>query len=401
MLSIEEALKLVIEHARPLAPRRMPLSEAAGLLLAEDITSEVNSPPYDKALMDGYAVRSADREPERRVLEEIAAGDVPHFPLTPGTASRIMTGAPLPEGADAVVQVELTEMVDDATVGLQQVDIPYRKNVLPLGTSLRVGDSVLKSGAELRPIEVAVLAEVGRGMVTAIPRPKVAVLPTGNELVPVGDRPATGQIRNSNGPMLIAMATRAGTDAVELGIARDNRQELARLIKHGLSADILVLSGGVSAGKFDLVPQVLNELGVRQVFHKIALRPGKPLWFGVKVEQERRTLVFALPGNPVSSLVCFELFVRPAIEILSGRRFDKWSTFSAKLSSAFAFSGGRAACLPAWITGSTCGEVPTVTILPWHGSADIFSLTKANGLAQFRGDARSLEAGALIDVISF
>jgi molybdopterin molybdotransferase len=146
---------------------------------------------------------------------------------------------------------------------------------------------------------------------------------------------------------------------------------------------------------------VLDELGVKQVFHKIALRPGKPLWFGVKDEQERRTLVFALPGNPVSSLVCFELFVRPAIEILSGRRFSKWSTFSAKLSGGFAFSGGRAACLPALITGSMGGEVPTATILPWHGSADIFSLTKANGLAHFRGDARSLEAGALVNVISF
>src|SRR5689334_15619735 len=134
MLSIDEALKLVVEYARPLPPRRMPLSEAAGLLLAEDITSEVNSPPYDKALMDGYAVRSTDREPERKVLEEIAAGDVPRFPLTPGTASQIMTGAPLPEGADAVVQVELTEMIGDSTVRLQNLDIPHGKNVLPLGT---------------------------------------------------------------------------------------------------------------------------------------------------------------------------------------------------------------------------------------------------------------------------
>ena len=193
-------------------------------MLAEDIASEVNSPPYDKALMDGYAVRSADREPQRRVLEEIAAGDVPRFPLTPGTASRIMTGAPIPEGADAVVQVELTEMVGDSTVSIQNVDVAPGKNVLPLGTSLRVGDAVLKKGATLRAIEIAVLAEIGRGMVTAIPRPKLAVLPTGNELVPVDDQPAAGQIRNSNGPMLLAAATRAEADAIELGIARDNRR---------------------------------------------------------------------------------------------------------------------------------------------------------------------------------
>src|SRR4051794_14557565 len=168
MLTIEEALKLVVENARPLSPRCLPLGEAAGLVLAEDITSEVNSPPYDKALMDGYAVRSADREPQRRILEEIAAGDVPRFSLTAGTASRIMTGAPIPEGADAVVQVELTEIVGDAIVSIEQVDVAPGKNVLPLGTSLRVGDAVLKIGAKLRAIEIAVLAEIGRGMVTVI-----------------------------------------------------------------------------------------------------------------------------------------------------------------------------------------------------------------------------------------
>ena len=324
----------------------MPLGEAAGLVLAEDITSDVNSPPYDKALMDGYAVRSADREPQRRVLEEIAAGDVPRFPLTPGTASRIMTGAPIPEGADAVVQVELTEMVGDSVVCIQNVDVAPGKNMLPLGTSLRVGDAVLKAGATLRAIEIAVLAEIGRGMVTAIPRPKLAVLPTGNELVPVGERPAAGQIRNSNGPMLLASATRAEADAVELGIARDNRHDLARWIEEGLSADILVLSGGVSAGKFDLVPQVLAELGVEQVFHKIALRPGKPLWFGVKEFKDRRALVFALPGNPVSSLVCFELFVRPAIEILAGRGFTEWTTIQGRLTHAYDHPG-RQSGLPA------------------------------------------------------
>src|SRR6185369_13717002 len=178
MLPIEEALKLVTDRARPLQPLRLPLGETAGLVLAEDITSEVDSPPYDKALMDGYAVRSADREPQRRILEEIAAGDVPRFPLTPGTASRIMTGAPIPEGADAVVQIEHTEMVGESVVAIHNLDIAPGKNMLPLGTSLRAGDTVLKKGAMLRAIEIAVLAEIGGGMVTAIPRPKVAILPT-------------------------------------------------------------------------------------------------------------------------------------------------------------------------------------------------------------------------------
>jgi molybdopterin molybdotransferase len=406
MLSIEEALKLVTDHARPLSPRRLPLGEVAGLVLAEDIASEVNSPPYDKALMDGYAVRSADREPQRRILEEIAAGDVPQFSLTAGTASRIMTGAPIPQGADAVVQVELTEMVGDAIVSIQQVDVTPGKNVLPLGTSLRVGDAVLNMGSKLRAIEIAVLAEIGRGVVTAIPRPTLAVLPTGNELVAVDDRPAAGQIRNSNGPMLLASATRAAAVAIELGIARDNHQDLTRWIEQGLSADILVLSGGVSAGKFDLVPQVLAELGVEQVFHKIALRPGKPLWFGVKEFDDRRALVFALPGNPVSSLVCFELFVRPAIEILAGRGFIEWATTPGRLIHAYDHAGGRAACLPARLHSpspeaerAASGHSDRgVEILPWHGSADIATLTRANALALFPVEARRFERGDLLNV---
>jgi molybdopterin molybdotransferase len=406
MLTIEEALKLVAKNSSALPPRRVPLGEAAGLVLAEDITSEVNSPPYDKALMDGYAVRSADREPQRRVLEEITAGDVPQVPLTPGTASRIMTGAPMPEGADAVVPIELAEMIDESIVSIQNVDIAPGKNLLPLGTSLRVGDAVLKKGAKLRAIEIAILAEIGRGTVTAIARPKVAVLPTGNELVPVGEQLAAGQIRNSNGPMLLALATRAETDAIELGIARDDRQQLARWIEHGLSADILVLSGGVSAGKFDLVPQVLAELGVEQIFHKIALRPGKPLWFGIKDDHARRVLVFALPGNPVSSLVCFELFVRPAIEILAGRGFNEWATMRGRLAHAYDHAGGRAACLPARLScasrnakqSTTEHPPPSVEILPWHGSADIATLAQANALALFPLEARRFEPGDLIGV---
>ena len=398
MLTIEEALKLVVDNACALKPRQVPLSEAAGLSLADDVTSEVNSPPYDKALMDGYAVRSADRQLERRVLEEIAAGDVPRLALTPGTASRIMTGAPIPEGADAVVQVEATTMVDASTVRLQSADVPRGKNMLPLGTSLRVGDAVLKQGTLLRPIEIAVLAEIGRGMVAAVPPPKVAVLPTGNELVPVGGRPAAGQILNSNGPMLLASASRAQADSVELGIARDTPEDLARCISQGLTADILVLSGGVSAGKFDLVPQVLSDLGVEQVFHKIALRPGKPLWFGVK-PGDHPTLVFALPGNPVSSLVCFELFVRPAIEILAGRGFQQWPTIEARVSHSYDHSGARAACLPARIGGAPPHEPPSAEILAWHGSADMATLTRANALALFPVEAQRLQPGDALRVI--
>jgi molybdopterin molybdotransferase len=403
MITVEEALQLVAKHARPLVPRRVALGDAGGLVLAEDVASDINSPPYDKALMDGYAVVAGDREPERRVLEEVAAGDVPHLPVTPGTATRIMTGAPIPEGADAVVPVEQTEMVDDRIVRLLETDLQPDQNVMKLGTSLRAGDVVLRAGAVLRPIEIAILAEVGHGMLVVQPRPRVAVLPTGNELVQVGERPAAGQIRNSNGPLLVAAAARADAEGFELPIARDDRDSLRSLVEEGLAADVLLLSGGVSAGKFDLVPEVLAELGVEPVFHKIALRPGKPLWFGVKKFADRCVLVFGLPGNPVSSFVCFELFVRPAIAALAGRGFGSPNSATAQLSHAYIHKGGRAACLPARIatpTHPTTGnKTPTVEILTWHGSADMATLAQANGLVRLPVEPLSLDAGATIDVL--
>lgn len=415
MLTVEEALELVEKNAESLPARRVVLGEAAGLVLAEAIRSDVDSPPYDKAMMDGYAVRSADREPERRVLEEIAAGAVPRYPLTPGCASRIMTGAPIPEGADAVVQVERTQLVNESTVRLEQADAPQGQHILRAGTVMRAGDVVIGEAAMLRPIEIGVLAEIGRGVVNVVPRPRVAILPTGNELVPIGEKLGAGQIRNSNGPLLAAAANRAGADALELGIARDDRAELLRWIEQGLAAEVLVLSGGVSAGKFDLVPELLAEVGVEQVFHKVALRPGKPLWFGVKDDGERRVLVFGLPGNPVSSFVCFELFVRPAIAALMGRGFTTRTLVEARLSADYEHRGGREAYLPATLNfadGRLMAEAGvegdgqavarggggdvSVAILPWQGSADLVTLTGANCLARITGEGRRVAAGTVV-----
>jgi molybdopterin molybdotransferase len=406
MLSVEEALELVAKNTVPLPPQRVPLGEAAGLVLAEEVTSEVNSPPYDKSMMDGYAVQSADRQQVRHVLEEVAAGAVPRYAVTPGTATRIMTGAPLPEGADAVVPIEQAELIDATTVRLQQVEPVAGQNILRLGASLRAGDVVLHGGALLRPIEIAILAEIGHGIVSVRPRPRVAVLPTGNEIVPLGERPGQGQIRNSNGPMLLAAAARAGAESIDLGIGRDDQAELTRLIDGGLAADVLVLSGGVSAGTFDLVPAVLAEVGVEKVFHKVALRPGKPLWFGVKQDDERRVLVFGLPGNPVSSFVCFELFVRPAISALAGRGFAVSATIPARLSHRFDYRGGRASYLPARMGRArreagrqTVSAPASIEILPWQGSADLTTLARADALVRLGSEPTLLEAGTLVDAL--
>lgn len=399
MLTVEEALELVKSRCGPLPARRVPLGEAVGLRLAEDIASDIDSPPHDKAMMDGYAVRSVDREPERRILEEIAAGAVPHFALTPGTASRIMTGAPVPEGADAIVQVEKTELVDAATVRLQQLDPSRGQNVLYRGSSMHEGDIVIHRGAVVRAIEIAIMAETGHGAVAVVPRPRMAVLPTGNELVAVTDRPGPGQIRNSNGPMLMALGRRAGAETFDLEVARDSHEHLTQRIADGLTHDILVLSGGVSAGTFDLVPQVLAEQGVEQVFHKVALRPGKPLWFGIKRDEAagRTVLVFGLPGNPVSSLVCFELFVRPAIAALAGHGFEQLESFRVKLADDYDHPGGRAACLPARVSRGPTEA--TVKILPWAGSADLATLAGANGLVRLPAEKRHFAAGSELEVL--
>ncbi len=246
--------------------------------------------------------------------EEVTAGQVPQAPLQPGLATRIMTGAPVPAEAEAVVMVEQTQTSSDADgiewVEIAEVRLPESGNIMLQGTSLRAGEVILSAGRTIRPLEIGLLAEVGRHQVQVSLVPSVAILSTGNELVDVDQSPQAGQIRNSNGPLLNALVQRAGAKPVPLGIGRDDLDDLRQLVAQGLQEDVLVLSGGVSAGVLDLVPQVLQELGVEQVFHKVDLKPGKPLWFGVNADTQ--TLVFGLPGNPVSSLVCCELFVRPA-----------------------------------------------------------------------------------------
>ena len=411
MLTVDEALALVLKHARPTPPRRIPLQDALGLVLAEDVTSDIDSPPHDKAMVDGYAVRSADLQSgkaELNVLEEITAGDVPSLTLTPGSSSRIMTGAPIPLGADAVVMVERTEFASAAgaaqaarrslgTVRIQEPNFKPGQNIMRAGTSIRRGDVVLSAGAPIRPIEIGILAEVGRAEVLATGSVRVAVLATGNELVPAHKAPGAGQIRNSNSPMLVALGCTAKAAATDLGIARDDRQHLTLLIRAGLEHDVLVLSGGVSAGVLDLVPSVLAECSVEQVFHKVRLKPGKPTWFGVRSVADRQTLIFGLPGNPVSSLVCFELFVRPAIHRLASRNSQKTRTISAKLTAPFTHRGDRPTYQPAVLDNSTAQ--PTVTPLNWRGSADLRTLAQANALAIFPAGDHDYQIGDTLEAL--
>jgi molybdopterin molybdotransferase len=401
VLSVEQARDLILAEARPLPAERVPLLEALGHVLAEEVISDVDSPPHDKTTVDGYAVVAPLEVPAKlRVLEEITAGQLPTQTVEPGSATRIMTGAPLPQGANAVVMVERTEVVDEG--GRRDVRILHApqvgQNIVRRGQSIRRGKPVLAAGTVLRGIEVGILAEVGKSQVSACLWPRLGVLATGNELVPVDQKPAAGQIRNSNGPLLTTLAAQAGASAFHAGIARDDATDLRLKMRVGLAADVCLLSGGVSAGVLDLVPHVLVQCGVREVFHQVNLKPGKPLWFGVKDEGQHRTLVFGLPGNPVSTLVCFELFVRPAILKLAGHKDCVQQPLPAALTSDHAQRGERVTYWPSRLD-ETAASTRQVTPLPWQGSGDLRTLADANALAIFPGENRQFAAGEPVSVL--
>lgn len=394
MLSVDEALAAIAPHVHPLAPVERPLAATLGLVLGEDITSDIDSPPYDKAMMDGFAIVADDTSDTRQITAEIMAGDAPAGEVTPGTAIRIMTGAPIPAGATAVIPVEQTELTAANTVRLLAT-IPPGKHIMTRASAMRVGQTVLRAGSRITPSAIALLAEAGAARVKVIPPPRVAVLATGNELVPCGQLPTGAQIRNTNGPALVAAITAAGAHAIELPVARDELAATRDLIRQGLDADILVITGGVSAGVKDLVPQALADCGVKQVFHKVNLKPGKPIWFGV-TEGDKPKLVFGLPGNPVSGLVCFRLFVRPALEMMMARRQAlTLETTSATLTHPHTHRGGRETYRPATLTGQE------VTLTAWQGSADLAGVAGANCLVRLGVEDAQLEAGDEVEVVQW
>ncbi|MBY0525351.1 MAG: molybdopterin molybdotransferase MoeA [Gemmataceae bacterium] len=380
MLTVIEAQNLVLQHARPLPAELMRLDDALGLMLAEDIASDLDIPPYDKSMMDGYAVRSADLPQGNGVLtviEEVMAGQTPRLPVAAGQATRIMTGAPLPADADGVVKVECTRLLDGHRVEIADAPVKPGQNILYRGREMRRGDVVLKTGAVLGPQDLGLLATVGRAEARLVPRPRVAVLSTGDEVVEAPQMPGPGQIRNSNAPMLLAQVRRAGAAPHYLGIGRDRVDSLRPLIDEGLRAPVLVLSGGVSAGKLDLVPGVLADLGVGAHFHKVEMKPGKPIFFGTRGS----TLVFGLPGNPVSSLVCFELFVRPAVRRLMGHADSAPRMRPLPLGDDFAYKTDRPTYYPARLDVADDGW--RVRPVPWFGSADLRALSGTNAFVLF------------------
>lgn len=401
MLEVAEALAEVLRHAKPREPMMTPLSPGVlGRVLAADARADADSPPFDKSLRDGYAVRAADcaaRNPELRYLKEvaeIAAGSVPTIPIGPGECARIFTGAPMPDGADAVVMQEDTSLLPDGTVWIKDANVKPRQWVFARGTEMRAGDVVLPAGTVINPATLGVLASLGLTRASLFPEPKVSVLSTGNELVEPGAFLPLGKIRNTNGPMLAAQVTRAGGYPTYLGIVRDDRESAATTFKVALAtADVFVIAGGVSVGKFDLVPAILEEHGVAVHFRQVRMKPGKPLLFGTK----DRTLVFGLPGNPVSAFVCFELFVRPALRVLAGHANPGPVTTSLPLAEGIAETNDRPTYHPAKLELGETGW--TVRPLPWMGAPDLRGLQPADALLVLPpGDTRR-DAGQLAQVV--
>lgn len=411
MLSVADALEAVLGESHALPAMPAPLGSALGLALAEAITSEVDSPPFDKSAMDGFAVRAADLARPGAKLRQVGvltAGETFPGKVGPGEAVRIMTGAPLPRGTDTVVRIEDTSEDGPGVVIIEVGASQAGRHVIPRGAMLSQGEVVLPAGRLLRPQELALLAELGRAEVRVHRRPRAAVLATGDELVAPGMPLAPGQICNSNETLLVAQLRNWGCEAEGLGIARDREEDLRERIEAGLAYDLLLLTGGVSMGIHDLVPKVLAELGARQRFHKVALKPGKPVWFGTcerppgetgGPEDVRRTLIFALPGNPVSSMVCSELFVRPAVRRLSGRRSPAVVTVPARLTREHRFAEDRPTYFPAWLEWHLEGAVVTPT--EWKGSADLRSTVEANSLIGFPAGDRVYPAGAVVEVVPF
>ena len=577
MLTISEAFDRILATVAPLDAVTLPLCDVLGLTLAEDIAAAEDSPPFDKSLMDGFAVRAADVANgfvSLKVVEVVTAGRVPSKPVGSGEATQIMTGAPIPKGADLVVKIEET-LPDINSVHVTTKSVTPGTNILRRGTSVCAGAVVLKAGMKLNGSRIGALAELGRAVVKVHRRPTVAVLATGDELVPIDETPGPGQIRNSNEAMLCAQIEAAGAIPIPFGVARDNRAELRAKIQEGLQCDMLVLSGGVSAGMLDLVPSELSKMCVHEVFHQVALKPGKPVWFGVRkarptvpsvaaatdansegesaeqtisdtslslgefheriqsmrrggslhdflrsipffgrlvafkndpevygelqridaiflamsqwekdhperidifrarriacdsgttiedvdrlivdfrrtatlleksafrsVAQRMRDLrefassvggearpefpmgvelsdkttpvedseratqsncyVFGLPGNPVSSLVCCELFVRTAIRRLMGEQPPIPRPMPARLEHDYSARADRPTYHPAKLMWSPEGAV--VKLVPWHGSSDLCGTVAANAMAFLSGEAKEYRAGDMLEVIAW
>jgi molybdenum cofactor synthesis domain-containing protein len=392
IIEADEALDIVLQHALPLTPRAMSLLEALDCVLAQDVFAQEDLPPFPCSSKDGFAVIASDTSNPRRLVGEQTAGYIADLQVTPGTCVRITTGAPMPRGADAVIMVEYTQEAN-GFITMQGRPVPQGADVRPVGQDITRGQQVLETGLRLGPQEIGLLASLGYTAVRAYPRPRVAVLSTGDEIVEPDAQPGPGQIRDSNRYALMAAVQRAGAQAVSLGIGRDRQDVLTDKMEEGLATcDAVITSGGVSMGELDLIKPILEGRG--QVhFGRVNLKPGKPLTFATVDNKP----VFALPGFPVSSLVSFEIFVRPALRKMAGQRLVLRPRVPVTLAEALQGDAWRP-------------EFHRVTLTPANGtylarttgmqsSARLLSMVGANGLLCLPKQDKPFNAGETVTAI--
>jgi molybdopterin molybdotransferase len=447
VLSFEDAYEAVLEHCRrilqagPAQDEEVLLLQALGRVLAEPVAADRDFPPFPRATRDGFAVRASDLEngvTTLRVVGQVKAGDSYDLPVASGEAVEIMTGAAVPAGADAVVMVEYTErrsvpeidrkgpegtqreggpdtlpdtLNDDQILEIdgsekrtqdnkrveELVEIQRTaaagENIVAAGAEAKAGQELLPRGIRLGPAQIAMAAAAGKASVKVNRKPRIAILSTGDELVEVAEKPGPSQIRNSNSYSLAALVAECGGEPVQLPIAPDEEGKLTELIQEGLKADMLLLSGGVSMGKFDLVEQALKSLGARFFFTGALIQPGKPVVFG----EVGPVAFFGLPGNPVSVMVTFELFARQVVEALSGAEPGRLKSARAKLKNDFKTKTGLTRFLPATLDGELYD--PGVKVVPWQGSGDMLAAARANCYLVVPPDREKLARGEMVTVV--
>jgi molybdopterin molybdotransferase len=398
MISADQALQIVLENVAPLGVERIPILDALGRVLAENISSSRDIPGFDNSAMDGYAVRAADlasaseaNPVKLRVVETAGAGQMPSRRVGAGETVRTMTGAPIADGADAIIQVERTRGSGDVVEFLAPAEV--RGFIRPRGEDLRLGELVMSPGKKLTPADLGMLASVNRAMVEVIRRPRVAIVATGDELVDVDQAPAGAQVVNSSAYALAGAVREAGAEAVILKVARDVAGEIRDRLAEAMTFDAVLSTGGVSVGQFDHVKGALDELGMRQLFHGVAQKPGRPLKFGTVGYRP----IFGLPGNPVSTLVCFYLYARPALLKLSGHRRVGLPRINARCAVDIRTSKDLTEFVRVKLDreGDSWRATPTGN----QGSGILSSLSRADGLLIGPSTETILKAGAQATVL--
>jgi molybdopterin molybdotransferase len=405
-ISLDEAWEKLETSIAQRDVESVELAHAWDRICRQLIVSPQEIPLFDKSAMDGFAICGDDLKDgtiTARLNAITMAGESPAERLQPGTTVKVMTGAPLPRGADAVVireraQVHIADADGTIYVSLDLKDVSQGSNLIRQGSLIRRGETILVPGRNITASRIGLLAELGISRVTVSKRPSVAILATGNELKGLGEVLRPGEIRNSNGPMLKALVRQMKQfeEITDLGVARDTADELQTKITQGLKADVLILSGGVSVGDLDLVPATLEAAGVKKIFHGVQIKPGKPIFFGI---HPRGTIVFALPGNPVSTFACFHLFVRPALTCLQGIAWRDAYFKKFILTEDFEGSADRLTFWPGIVRPGTLEEVQ---LLGWRGSSDLRTLANADAMVRIPvGESKllrgSTQSGMLIN----